>query len=77
MSENKHGCTVTRERGAVVAVEQRVWTTDVWRAMTSAVNRKSDTVMHQVLMQVCESSVWCARAVYSVREPCRVCESSV
>jgi hypothetical protein len=55
--ENKHGCTVTREKGAVVAVEQRVWTTDVWRAMTSAVNRKSDTVMHQVLMQVCESSV--------------------
>ena len=50
-AEADFGCTVTCGKGAVVAVEQRVWTTDVWRAMTSAVNRKSDTVMHQILMQ--------------------------
>jgi hypothetical protein len=49
--ENSKGCVVTLSKGAVVEVEKRVWSTDVWRAMTSAVNTKSDTVMHQVLMQ--------------------------
>ena len=49
--ETSKGSVVELSRGSVVEVEQRVWTTDVWRAMTSAVKRKSDTAMHQILMQ--------------------------
>jgi hypothetical protein len=49
--ETSKGATVTLSKGNIVEVEKRVWTTDIWRAMTSAVGREINTVMHQILMQ--------------------------
>jgi hypothetical protein len=51
VESNAYGSTVKMGQREEFVIEQRVWTTDIWCAMTSAVNRKSDTAMHQTLMQ--------------------------